>query len=55
MAIDLTKYYRVDTANVKDTKVGGRIYSAVYTEELPNGVLGDLGAFVSLTLAVSTL
>ena len=47
MAIDLTKYYRVDTANVKDTKVGGRLYSAVYTEELPNGVLGDLGAFVT--------
>ena len=46
MAIDLTKYYRVDTANVKDTKVGGRLYSAVYTEELPNGVLGDLGYFV---------
>ena len=46
MAIDLTKYYRVDTANVKDTKVGGRLYSAVYTEELPNGVLGDLGDFV---------
>lgn len=47
MAIDLTKYYRVDTANVKDTKVGGRLYSAVYTEDLPNGVLGDLGAFVT--------
>lgn len=47
MAIDLTKYYRVDTANVKDTKVGGRLYSAVYTEELPNGVLGDLGDFVT--------
>ena len=46
MAIDLTKYYRVDTANVKDTKVGGRLYSAVYTEDLPNGVLGDLGDFV---------
>lgn len=46
MAIDLTKYYRVDTANVKDTKVGGRLYSAVYTKELPNGVLGDLGDFV---------
>ena len=46
MAIDLTKYYRVDTANVKDTKVGGRLYSAVYTEDLPIGVLGDLGAFV---------
>ena len=48
MAIDLTKYYRCDLTSVKETGVGGRIYSAIFNAVLPNGILGGLGSgFVS--------
>lgn len=48
MAIDLTKYYRCDLTSVKETGVGGRIYSAIFNADLPNGILGGLGSgFVS--------
>lgn len=44
MAIDLTKYYRSDIINVKDAEVGGRLFSAVFNADLPNGILGGLGS-----------
>ena len=38
------KYLRCDIAFVKDAGVGGRLYSAEIAEEVPNGVLGVMGA-----------
>lgn len=47
MAIDMTKYYRVDLENVQSTNSGGRAFSVEHTAELPNGILGYLGGKVS--------
>ena len=38
------KYLRCDIAFVKDAGVGGRLYSAEIGEEVPNGVIGVMGA-----------
>ena len=38
------KYLRCDIAFVRDAQVGGRLYSAEIAEEVPNGVLGVMGA-----------
>ena len=38
------KYLRCDIAFVKDAGVGGRLYSAEINEEVPNGVIGVMGA-----------
>ena len=38
------KYLRCDIAFVRDAAVGGRLYSAEINEEVPNGVIGVMGA-----------
>ena len=38
------KYLRCDISAVRDAQVGGRIYSAEIAEEVPNGVIGVMGA-----------
>ena len=38
------KYLRCDIAFVRDAGVGGRLYSAEINEEVPNGVIGVMGA-----------
>ena len=38
------KYLRCDIAFVRDAAVGGRLYSAEIGEEVPNGVIGVMGA-----------
>ena len=38
------KYLRCDIAFVRDAGVGGRLYSAESNEEVPNGVIGVMGA-----------
>ena len=38
------KYLRCDISFVRDAVVGGRLYSAQINEELPNGVIGVMGA-----------
>lgn len=38
------KYLRCDIVAVKDAGVGGRLYSAEIDEEVPNGVIGTMGA-----------
>ena len=38
------KYLRCDIAFVRDAQVGGRLYSAEINEEVPNGVIGVMGA-----------
>ena len=38
------KYLRCDIVAVKDAEVGGRLFSAEIAEEVPNGVIGTLGA-----------
>ena len=38
------KYLRCDIVAVKDAEVGGRLHSAEIAEEVPNGVIGTLGA-----------
>ena len=38
------KYLRCDVSFVKDAGVGGRLYSAEIGEEVPNGVIGVMGA-----------
>ena len=38
------KYLRCDISFVRDSVVGGRLYSAQINEELPNGVFGTMGA-----------
>ena len=37
-------YLRCDIAFVRDAQVGGRLYSAEIAEEVPNGVIGVMGA-----------
>ena len=50
------KYLRCDTTAVRDTKVGGKEYSAVLDEELANGVLVTLGkGFVPSAIAKNTM
>ena len=34
------KYLRCDISFVRDALVGGRLYSAQFDQELPNGVVG---------------
>ena len=38
------KYLRCDISAVRDAQVGGRLYSAEINEEVPNGVIGVMGA-----------
>ena len=38
------KYLRCDISFVRDAVVGGRLYSAQIAEEVPNGVIGVMGA-----------
>ena len=38
------KYLRCDISFVRDAGVGGRLYSAEINEEVPNGVIGTMGA-----------
>lgn len=38
------KYLRCGVSYVKDAGVGGRLYSAEINEEVPNGVIGVMGA-----------
>ena len=38
------KYLRCDISFVRDAGVGGRLYSAEINEEVPNGVIGMMGA-----------
>lgn len=38
------KYFRVDTANVKEAGVGGRLLSVIFDQALPNGILGGVEA-----------
>ena len=38
------KYLRCDISFVRDAGVGGRLYSAEINEEVPNGVIGVMGA-----------
>ena len=38
------RYFRCDIAFVRDAGVGGRLYSAEINEEVPNGVIGTMGA-----------
>ena len=38
------KYLRCDIALARDAGVGGRLYSAEINEEVPNGVIGVMGA-----------
>ena len=38
------KYLRCDIAFVRDAGVGGRLYCAEINEEVPNGVIGVMGA-----------
>ena len=38
------KYLRCDVSFVRDAGVGGRLYSAEIGEEVPNGVIGVMGA-----------
>ena len=38
------KYLRCDVSFVRDAGVGGRLYSAEINEEVPNGVIGVMGA-----------
>jgi hypothetical protein len=56
------KYLRCDIVAVKDAEVGGRLHSAEIAEEVPNGVIGTLGATKAdkpevkgLTLGVSNV
>ena len=50
------KYLRCDTTSVRDTKVGGKEYSAVLDEELANGVLVTLEkGFVPSAIAKNTM
>ena len=44
MAVYDNKYLRCDISFVRDALVGGRLYSAQNEAELPNGVLGYMGA-----------
>lgn len=39
-------YFRCDLSQVKATNRGGRLHSAKFNTEIPNGVLGYLGDFV---------
>jgi hypothetical protein len=38
------KYLRCDIVAVKDAEVGGRLHSVEIAEEIPNGVIGTMGA-----------
>ena len=38
------KYLRCDIVAVKDAEVGGRLHSVEIAEEVPNGVIGTMGA-----------
>ena len=56
------KYLRCDVVAVKDAEIGGRLHSAEIAEEVPNGVIGTLGATKTdkpevkkLTLGVSNV
>lgn len=40
-------YFRADLSQVKATNRGGRLHSAKFNTELPNGVLGYLGGYVT--------
>lgn len=43
----MANYFRCDLTQVKATNKGGRLHSAVFANEVPNGVLGYLGDFVT--------
>lgn len=43
----MPNYYRVDLSQVKATNRGGRLHSAKFNAEIPNGVLGYLGGYVT--------
>lgn len=48
-------YFRCDTSFMKETNAGGRLYSARYSEEIPNGFIGYLGGYVSGSTEVREL
>ena len=49
------KYLRCDIVAVKDAGVGGRLFSAVIDEEIPNGVIGTMGATYGVEWEVKEL
>lgn len=51
----MANYFRLDTSFLKDTNSGGRLYSAVYNAEIPNGFIGYLGGYVEGSTEVRTL
>jgi hypothetical protein len=51
----MANYFRCDTTFMKETNVGGRLYSAVYGSEIPNGFIGFLGEKVVGNKEVRTL
>lgn len=51
----MANYYRCDVSFMKDTQIGGRLYSGKYASAIPNGFIGFLGDYVSGSNEVRTL
>ena len=51
----MANYFRCDTSFMKETNAGGRLYSAKYGSEIPNGFIGYLGDYVTGSTEVRTL
>lgn len=51
----MANYFRLDTSFMKETNAGGRLHSAQYASEIPNGFIGYLGDYVSGSTEVRTL
>ena len=48
-------YFRCDISFMKNTNSGGRLYSAKYGSEIPNGFIGYLGGYTSGSTEVREL
>lgn len=51
----MANYFRCDISFMKEINQGGRLYSAKYGTEIPNGFIGFLGDYVSGSTEVRTL
>ena len=47
MAINLKKYYAVLGSAIKSQNSGGRLFSAQFNQELPNGIIGVMGKTIA--------
>lgn len=51
----MANYFRTDTSFMKNTNSGGRLHSAKYGTEIPNGFIGFLGGYISGSTEIRTL